>query len=206
MKRARWSRPQPLKVIEEGSLRCLTCVRRVTPCMVNYLLIAAGYRYDASDSQYRVELVSPDRAERGVGRKGNKNAGSEKTRIASRSPADSLKGAAKLMAVLGTWNVIITRGDGSEYPGTVWRGHAPEPGEVVEVKAAGRPLRAQINRLIHFLPSATGPGIWRLSATETGLLLAVLRRRLLGTVSHPLSPVGARRPSYSPRTRRGGWC
>jgi hypothetical protein len=63
------------------------------------------------------------------------------------------------MAVLGTWNVIITRGDGSE---------------------------ARINRLIHFLPSATGPGVWRLSATETGLLLAVLRRQLLGTVSHQL--------------------
>jgi hypothetical protein len=90
------------------------------------------------------------------------------------------------MAILGTWNVIITRGDGSEYFGTVWRGHAPEPGEVVEVKAAGRSLRARINRLIHFLPSATGPGVWRLSATETGLLLAVLRRQLLGTVSHQL--------------------
>ena len=95
------------------------------------------------------------------------------------------KRAAKPMAVLGTWNVIVTRGDGSEYFGTVWRGHAPEPGEVVEVKAAGRSLRARINRLIHFLPSATGPGIWRLSATETGLLLGVLRRQLLGTVPAP---------------------
>ena len=28
----------------------LTCVRRATPCMVNYLLIAAGYRYGASDT------------------------------------------------------------------------------------------------------------------------------------------------------------
>jgi len=45
MKRARWSRPQPLKIIatvRRIANRWLTCVRRVTPCMVNYLLIAAG--------------------------------------------------------------------------------------------------------------------------------------------------------------------
>ena len=53
MKRARWSRPQPLKIIatvRRIANRGLTCVRRVTPCMVNYLLIAAGYRYGASDT------------------------------------------------------------------------------------------------------------------------------------------------------------
>jgi hypothetical protein len=40
MKRARWSRPQPLKIIatvRRIANRWLTCVRRVTPCMVNYL-------------------------------------------------------------------------------------------------------------------------------------------------------------------------
>jgi hypothetical protein len=53
MKRARWSRPQPLKIIatvRRIANRWLTCVRRMTPCMVNYLLIAAGYRYGASDT------------------------------------------------------------------------------------------------------------------------------------------------------------
>jgi hypothetical protein len=104
------------------------------------------------------------------------------------------------MAVLGTWNVMITRRDGSEYADTILRGHAPQRGEVVKVKTAGQPLQARIDVVIHFLPSATGPGIWRVSATETlvantessheetrmvrGLLVAVWRRQLLGTVSH----------------------
>jgi hypothetical protein len=106
------------------------------------------------------------------------------------------------MAVIGTWNVIVTRRDGSQYFGTVFRGNAPQLGEVVAVKAAGRQLQARIDALIHFLPCATGPGIWRLGATETlvedaeksrdesqmvhGLLLTALRRQLLGTVSHRL--------------------
>ncbi len=104
------------------------------------------------------------------------------------------------MAVLGTWNVIIARRDGSEHAVTILRGHAPQRGEVVEVKTAGKPLQARIDAVIHFLPSATGLGIWRVSATETlvantecsdeasrvvrGLLVAVWRRQLLGTVSH----------------------
>ncbi len=103
------------------------------------------------------------------------------------------------MAVLGTWNVIIARRDGSEYAVTIC-GHAPQRGEVIEVKTAGQPLQARIDAVTHFLPSATGLGIWRVSATETlaantecsdeesrvvrGLLVAVWRRQLLGTVSH----------------------
>ena len=112
----------------------------------------------------------------------------------------SRNGAPKPMAVLGTWNVIITRRDGSEYAVTILRGHAPQRGEVIDVKTAGQALQARVDTVIHFLPSATGPGIWRVSATEIlvadtgssdaesrmarGLLVAAWRRHLLGTVSH----------------------
>jgi hypothetical protein len=48
------------------------------------------------------------------------------------------------MALMATWEITITRGDGSRLRFTEMRSAAPKMGEIVQIKDSGQPIKARI--------------------------------------------------------------
>ncbi len=72
------------------------------------------------------------------------------------------------MTVRGTWEVKITRRDGSEHCYTEHKPREPRRSEIIETTdTAGRPLRAEIKTVTALpRPGSVGLGIWQVSAIE----------------------------------------
>lgn len=71
------------------------------------------------------------------------------------------------MTVMGTWQVRVTRRDGSEHRYTEHKGRAPQRHEVIETTdAAGDVLRARIDGFSHTPPKLAGLGVWGIDARE----------------------------------------
>jgi hypothetical protein len=73
------------------------------------------------------------------------------------------------MTIMGTWEIKITRHDGSEYRYPEHRARAPQVHEIIETTdPAGRPLQARIlsRTKLPARPGAVGLGIWQVDAKE----------------------------------------
>jgi len=71
------------------------------------------------------------------------------------------------LTVRGTWQIKITRLDGTEFKYTEHRARAPQRGEIIE-NPAGHRLRARIESVTELpaQPGAVGLGIWQVNAQE----------------------------------------
>jgi hypothetical protein len=68
---------------------------------------------------------------------------------------------------MGTWQVRITRRDGSQHRCTEHKGRAPQRHEIIETTDdAGRKLRARIEGFSRTPPKMAGLGIWGIDALE----------------------------------------